>query len=114
MIDGDGLVWTDEYRFQRADGSYALVFDRGRVIRDSYGRPLRMIGALLDMSQLQTAETALRKSEERFRAIIETIGSAFAIVQVKFDADDKPIDYRFLEANPAFERRPGSTCVASG
>ncbi|OYT85369.1 MAG: hybrid sensor histidine kinase/response regulator [Pseudomonas sp. PGPPP4] len=107
VIDGDGLVWTDEYRFQRADGSYALVFDRGRVIRDSYGRPLRMIGALLDMSQLQTAETALRKSEERFRAIIETIGSAFAIVQVKFDADDKPIDYRFLEANPAFERQAG-------
>ncbi|MCI1011316.1 PAS domain-containing protein [Pseudomonas oryzihabitans] len=107
VIDGDGLVWTDEYRFQRADGSYALVFDRGRVIRDSYGRPLRMIGAMLDMSQLQTAETALRKSEERFRAIIETIGSAFAIVQVKFDADDKPIDYRFLEANPAFERQAG-------
>ncbi|WP_278441264.1 PAS domain-containing hybrid sensor histidine kinase/response regulator [Pseudomonas oryzihabitans] len=107
VIDGDGLVWTDEYRFQRADGSYALVFDRGRVIRDNYGRPLRMIGALLDMSQLQTAETALRKSEERFRAIIETIGSAFAIVQVKFDADDKPIDYRFLEANPAFERQAG-------
>ncbi|WP_288504585.1 PAS domain-containing protein [uncultured Pseudomonas sp.] len=107
VIDGDGLVWTDEYRFLRADGSYALVFDRGRVIRDVYGRPTRMIGAMLDMSQLQTAETALRKSEERFRAIIETIGSAFAIVQVKFDADDKPIDYRFLEANPAFERQAG-------
>ena len=107
VIDGDGVVWTDEYRFLRADGSYALVFDRGRVIRDSYGRPTRMIGAMLDMSQLQTAETALRKSEERFRAIIETIGSAFAIVQVKFDADDKPIDYRFLEANPAFERQAG-------
>ena len=107
VIDGDALVWTDEYRFRRADGSYALVFDRGRVIRDAYGRPLRMIGAMLDMSQLQTAETALRKSEERFRAIIETIGSAFAIVQVKFDADDQPIDYRFLEANPAFERQAG-------
>ncbi|MCD4863556.1 PAS domain-containing hybrid sensor histidine kinase/response regulator [Pseudomonas sp. PLB05] len=107
VIDGDGTVWTGEYRFLRADGSYALVFDRGRVIRDSYGRPTRMIGAMLDMSQLQTAETALRKSEERFRAIIETIGSAFAIVQVKFDADDKPIDYRFLEANPAFERQAG-------
>ena len=107
VIDGDGVVWTDEYRFLRADGSYALVFDRGRVIRDVYGRPTRMIGAMLDMSQLQTAETALRKSEERFRAIIETIGSAFAIVQGKFEADDKPIDYRFLEANPAFERQAG-------
>ena len=107
VIDGDGVVWTDEYSFLRADGSYALVFDRGRVIRDTYGRPTRMIGAMLDMSQLQSAQTALRKSEERFRAIIETIGSAFAIIQVKFDADDKPIDYRFLEANPAFELQAG-------
>ncbi|WP_295514093.1 PAS domain-containing protein [uncultured Pseudomonas sp.] len=107
VIEGDGLVWTDEYRFRRADGSYALVYDRGRVIRDQDGRPTRMIGAMLDMSPLQSAQAALRKSEERFRAIIETIGSAFAIVQVKFDADDKPIDYRFLEANPAFERQAG-------
>lgn len=62
---------------------------------------------MLNMSQLQIAETALRKSEERFRAIIETIGSAFAIIEVKFDADDRPIDYRFLEANPAFELQAG-------
>ncbi|QDD88497.1 PAS domain-containing hybrid sensor histidine kinase/response regulator [Pseudomonas oryzihabitans] len=107
VIDGDALIWIDEYRFLRVDGSYALVYDRGRVLRDAYGRPTRMIGAMLDMSPLQKAETALRKSEERFRAIIETIGSAFAIVQVKFDADDKPIDYCFLEANPAFERQAG-------
>ncbi|MBI6699053.1 PAS domain-containing protein [Pseudomonas syringae] len=107
VIDGDGTAWSDEYRFHRQDGSYADVLDRGHVIRDSEGNAVRMIGAMLDMSQIRKAETALRQSEERSRTMLETIESAFAIIQVKFDADDSPIDYRFLEANPAFERQAG-------
>ncbi len=63
--------------------------------------------AMLDMSDMRVAQTELRQSEERFRTILETVESAFAIVDVKFDADDQPIDYRFVEANPAFERQAG-------
>ncbi len=107
VIDGSGSAWTAEYRFRRIDGSYADILDRGHVIRNAEGLAVRMIGAMLDLSRMRTAETALRQSEERFRKILETIESAFAIVQVKFDADDQPIDYQFVEANPAFERQAG-------
>ncbi|PYD92030.1 hybrid sensor histidine kinase/response regulator [Pseudomonas syringae pv. pisi] len=107
VIDGNGTAWTDEYRFRRLDGSYADVLDRGHVIRDIDGQAVRMIGAMLDMSQMRKAETALRQSEERSRAMLETIEAAFAIIQVRFDADDSPVDYRFIEANPAFERQAG-------
>ncbi|WP_373568720.1 PAS domain-containing protein [Pseudomonas sp. efr-133-TYG-103a] len=107
VIDGTDTAWTDEYRFQRADGSYAEVLDRGHVIRNADGKAVRMIGAMLDLSQRRKAEIALRQSEERFRTILETIEAAFAIVQVKYDAEDRPIDYRFVEANPAFERQAG-------
>ncbi|MCI0753523.1 PAS domain S-box protein [Teichococcus vastitatis] len=107
VIDGTGTSWTNEYRFRRADGSYAEVLDRGYVIRDGEGRAIRMIGAMLDLSRMRTAEAALRASEERFRTILDTIEAAFAIVQVKFDAEDRPVDYRFVEANPAFERQAG-------
>ncbi len=107
VIDGNGTAWTDEYRFRRLDGAYADVLDRGHVIRDIDGQAVRMIGAMLDMSQMRKAETALRQSEERSRAMLETIEAAFAIIQVKFDADDSPVDYRFIEANPAFERQAG-------
>lgn len=64
-------------------------------------------GGRLDVAQLRVREAALRKSEQRFRTILETVESAFAIVQVKFDAEDRPIDYQFVEANPAFERQAG-------
>ncbi|WP_157080851.1 PAS domain S-box protein, partial [Methylobacterium variabile] len=107
VIDGADAAWTGEYRFRRGDGTYAAVLDRGHVIRDAAGRAVRMIGAMLDLTGMRTAETALRASEERFRTILDTVEAAFAIVQVKFDADDRPVDYRFLEANPAFEREAG-------
>jgi len=77
------------------------------VIRDEHGRAVRMIGAMLDLTRVRAAEAALRQSEERFSAILQTIEAAFAIVQVKFDADDRPVDYQFVEVNPAFERQTG-------
>ncbi|WP_259644886.1 PAS domain S-box protein [Pseudomonas cichorii] len=107
VIDADGTDWTDGYRFQRLDGTYAEVLDRGHVIRNSEGQAIRMIGAMLDLTKMRTAEIALRKSEERFRTILDTIEAAFAIVKVKFNADDHPVDYQFLEVNPAFERQSG-------
>ena len=106
-IDGRGTTWGEEYRFRRMDGLYAEVLDRGHVIRNANGQAVRMIGAMLDLTRSRSAETALRQSEERFSTILETIEAAFAIVQVKFDDDDHPVDYRFVEANPAFEHQAG-------
>ncbi len=49
-------VWTAEYRFRRADGSHAWVLDRGIAVRDGQGRPLRMIGSMLDITERKESE----------------------------------------------------------
>lgn len=67
VIDGTGSTWTGEYRFRRADGSYAAVLDRGTVLRDDAGAPLRMIGAMFDLTERKQAEAALAEREERLR-----------------------------------------------
>src|SRR4030095_3682439 len=46
-LEGGMEFWSKEYRFQRKDGSYASVFDRGYVMRDDHGKPYRMIGAVM-------------------------------------------------------------------
>ncbi|GJE71114.1 PAS domain-containing protein [Methylorubrum podarium] len=56
VIDGAGTAWSDEYRFLRADGSYADILDRGYVIRDGHGAAVRMIGAMFDISERKRAE----------------------------------------------------------
>ncbi len=61
----------------------------------------------LSRSQLEAEVRELRENELRFRTLLEEIDTAYAIVEVKFDADDRPIDYRFVEANDAFQRHSG-------
>ncbi|WP_336488920.1 PAS domain-containing sensor histidine kinase [Methylobacterium nigriterrae] len=73
VIDGAESEWSHEYRFARADGTYAEVFDRGYMVRDRDGTPLRMIGAMLDV-------TERNRSEARFRAVFE--GANVGIVEL--------------------------------
>jgi PAS domain S-box-containing protein len=48
-----------------------------------------------------------RKSESRYCSLFTHIDSGFCIVEVAFDEQGRPRDYRFLEVNPAFERLTG-------
>lgn len=74
---GDFIV---EYRFRRSDGTWAEVYDRGKVIDDGDGRPVRMIGALQDVGPRKAAERALRESERRFRSVAQTAKDAILII----------------------------------
>jgi PAS domain S-box-containing protein len=54
-----------------------------------------------------SAEEALRLSEEKYRSLFESIDEGLCIVEVLFDQQNTPVDYRFLETNAAFERHTG-------
>ena len=56
--------WATEYRFKKADGTYAYIIENGYIIRDVEGNPLRMIGALRDYTERKLSEEKLRVSEE--------------------------------------------------
>ena len=53
------------------------------------------------------SEARLRESEERYRTLFEAIEAGFCIIEVLFDAEKRPVDYRFVEVNPAFETQTG-------
>jgi PAS domain S-box-containing protein len=59
-----GHVWSEEYRFQRGDGTYAAILDRGIAIRDAQNRPQRMIGVMVDITERKKLETAMIQSEK--------------------------------------------------
>ena len=60
-----------------------------------------------EVTARQQAEQALRQSEEQYRTLFSTLLEGFCIIEVLFDADDRPVDYRFLVINPAFEGLTG-------
>jgi PAS domain S-box-containing protein len=91
-IASRGSSWTCEYRFRRADGDWAYVYDRAYIARDASGNAWRVIGAMQDLTGRKQAEAALRESEERFRRVFEEGPLGLALVGK---------DYRFLKVNSA-------------
>ncbi len=52
-----------EVRIQRGDGSYGWFLSQGKAVRATQGRPIRMVGSMIDITARKQAEEKLRKSE---------------------------------------------------
>jgi PAS domain S-box-containing protein len=61
----------------------------------------------LDTQATLPARAAVDESEARYRTLFETLIEGFCTIEMVFDASGKPVDYRFLEINPAFEKQTG-------
>nr|WP_280178528.1 PAS domain S-box protein [Methylobacterium gnaphalii] len=100
--------YAKEYRVG-GDGNYRWLMERGRCYASAHGRPLRYAGTVIDVTEQKTTQLRLHESEERYRSLFESIDAGFCIIEMIFDDDGTPSDYRFLEVNPAFERHTGLT-----
>ncbi|MFV8226569.1 PAS domain-containing protein [Christiangramia aquimixticola] len=52
-------IWIKEYRFKKKNGEYAYILDKGFVIRDENQAPVRVIGAMQDLSEIKKKEQLL-------------------------------------------------------
>ncbi|MDX5422850.1 MAG: PAS domain-containing protein [Hymenobacteraceae bacterium] len=66
-------IWQGEYRFLKADGTYAHVLDQGYTVYDQRGRRIRTIGSIIDLSHSKKAEESLKESDARFRHLLENL-----------------------------------------
>jgi len=64
------------------------------------------------IAERKQTEEALRVSEQKYRMLFENMDAGFALHQMIYDEQGAPIDYRYLEVNPAFERLTGITANA--
>ena len=64
VIDGGGTLWSAEYRFRLAGGSFADVVDRACVVRAADGQPVHMLGAVTDVTERKRATAELREQRE--------------------------------------------------
>lgn len=75
--DNNAQIWEDEYRFRKANGQYALVYDRGFLIFDHSGKINRMVGSLQDITEKKEMQQKLLKQElDRQKLIAQAVVNA--------------------------------------
>ena len=60
-----------------------------------------------DISEQKQAEEALRQGEKKFRTLYESMNEGVALHDICYGDDGKPIDYKIIDVNPAYERITG-------
>lgn len=106
----DPEPYAMDYRTLHADGSYHWLHSRGQAYYEGEGqnrRATRFVGTVADIDDRKQAEEALRQSEVRYQSLVNSVDSGFCVFRMLFDAAGKPVDYRFLQVNPAFEGQTG-------
>jgi PAS domain S-box-containing protein len=96
-----------EHRVLPRGGGERLVLEYGSFEFDDAGRPVQLVGAVQDVTERERAEQARRETEIRYRTLFDSIDAGFCIVEVRLDDAGRPVDYRFVEVNPAFEKQTG-------
>jgi|GEM_PF-4599188 len=96
-----------EYRILHSSGDIRYVHSLGDVETNAEGAVVKMFGTLQDITERKRGEDALSRAEEHYRTLYNAIDEGFCIIEVIFDENEKPIDYRFLEINPSFEKQTG-------
>jgi len=89
--EADVEEYTQVYRILTKSGDIRWIEDQTSVVRDAAGVKTHNQGILVDISERKLAEDALRKSEEKFRRIVETAAEGFILMDedlVIFEVND--------------------------
>ena len=88
-------------------GKKIPINDSGAPIQNEEGDIIGVVLVFRDISEGRKARQKIQKAEEDYKKLFNSMVAGFAHHKVIFDDNGKPIDYIFLEINPAFEKFTG-------
>ena len=96
-----------EHQVVRVDGTLGWTFSRATPLLDKNGNISEWLGMASDVTARRQVQEALAKSEQKYRTLFESMDEGYCVIEMVLDAAGRPIDFRYLEINPAFEKHTG-------
>jgi len=96
-----------EWTFLRKDGSRVPVLLSITLLRDENNEISGFLCMAVDIVRRKKAVAELKEREEKYRHLFDNMTTGFALCEIIRDDAGKPVDFRYLEVNPAFERQTG-------
>jgi signal transduction histidine kinase len=100
-VRATGRIGPYEKEYVAKDGKRRWMLFVGAALDDG-----TIVEYVIDISARKAAEEAKRESDERYSHLFDSIDEGFCVLEMIYDGA-RPVDYRFLEVNPAFERQTG-------
>jgi PAS domain S-box-containing protein len=91
----------------RPDGTRVLTQATAVPHKDKDGRVLSLYGTIQDITEHKRIEDQLRRSKALHNQLLGSMDEGFCLIQMMFDPENRPVDWRFLEVNAAFEKQSG-------
>jgi chemotaxis methyl-accepting protein methylase/GAF domain-containing protein len=88
----------------REDGHWLLA--RVQPYRTVEDQIAGVVLTFMDITERRMASQALAKSEEKYRTLFDSMDQGYCIIQMLYEGD-RPVNWRYLEVNPAFEKHNG-------
>lgn len=101
----NGLVTLEEIKFRRKDGSFITGLFSGQTIK--LHNKTYVLSSINDITELKIINEAIKESEIKFRNLVTQMQLGLAVHEIILDDSGQPVDYRFIDVNPSFEKQTG-------
>ncbi|WP_354579120.1 PAS domain-containing protein [Hymenobacter sp. UYP22] len=102
-----GQLLRQEHRIRSAQGEYRWFQVQARALRNEHGEATAWYGAATDIHARKLAELRLRESEEKYRALFDSIDEGFNVLELLVDGQGRPADFRILQTNRVWQQQTG-------
>ncbi|OGS45949.1 MAG: hypothetical protein A2539_06445 [Elusimicrobia bacterium RIFOXYD2_FULL_34_15] len=106
----EGILFVENGKMIKKNGEKLDVIINSSAIYDSVGNFVRTRSIIKNVTEQKYAEYALKQSEKHYRMLFDKMNEGFALCEMIWDEQNKPIDFRYLSVNQSWENNTGIRC----
>lgn len=106
LLDGNTVKGLETVHLGKDGREINLIFN-AKFVNDDEGNITGTRGTEFDISGYLQAEKALNESEKKYSSLFNSMNEGVVLHEIVYNKNKEPIDYRIIEANPAFSKHTG-------